>query len=67
MGKPNPTYTDSLRQVNKYPHTIFIMYVNNSRDLTIISFFNTVPVLCNTLVPAFQKLLDDLRKKNVFG
>ena len=54
-------------QVNKYPHTIFIIYFNNSRDLTVISFFNIVPVLCNTLVAAFQKLLDALRKKNVFG
>ena len=50
-------------QVNKYPHTIFIIYFNNSRDLTIISFFNIVLVLCNTLVPTFQKLLDVLRKK----
>jgi len=50
-------------QVNKYPHTIFIIYFNNSRDLTIISFFKIVPVLCNTLVPPLQKLLDALRKK----
>jgi len=50
-------------QVNKYQHTIFIIYFNNSRDLTIISFFNIVPVLCNTFVPAFQKLPDALRKK----
>jgi len=52
-----------LRQVKNYPHTIFIIYFNNSRDLTIISFFNIVPVLCNALVPAFQKLLDALTKK----
>ena len=49
--------------LDKYPHTIFIIYFNNGRDLTIISFFNIVPVLCNALVPAFQKLLDALRKK----
>ena len=57
------TYLLLLGKVNKYPHTIFIIYFNNSRDLTIISFFNIVPVLCNSLVPAFQKLLDALRKK----
>ena len=54
-----------LRQVKKYPHTIFIMYFNKSRDLTIISFFNIAPVLCNTLVPALQKLLDARRKKSL--
>jgi len=52
-----------LRQIKKYLHTIFIIYFNNVRDLTIISFFNIVPVLYNALVPAFQKLLDALRKK----
>jgi len=56
-----------LRQVKKYPHTIFIIYFNNSRGITITSFFNIVPVFCNTLVPALQKHLDALRKKNVFG
>jgi hypothetical protein len=46
-------------------HTIFVIYLNNSRDLTIISSFNIVPVLFNTLVPGFHKLLDARRKKRL--
>jgi hypothetical protein len=53
-------------KVTKSPHTIFIIYANNSGDLKLYPFLNTVPVLFSTLVPAFHRLLDVRRKKNVF-
>jgi hypothetical protein len=62
----NSIFWDIRGQVNKYAHTIFIIYFNNGRALTIISFFNIVPVLFNTLVSAFHELLDARRNK-VFG